>query len=105
MNDPNDSTGTGDGPLLSSKFLELCAKVRNSDPSVLPEPGQPLRISRLSEKEVMELADALLEKHQCHKPILGDVKSYEKLCRSNGQVRAYQQVLTTHLLGQTFDDR
>jgi Leucine-rich repeat (LRR) protein len=61
MNDPNDSAGTGDGPPLSSKFHDFCAKVRNSDPSVLPEPGQPLRLSHLSEEENMELADALME--------------------------------------------
>jgi Ran GTPase-activating protein (RanGAP) involved in mRNA processing and transport len=46
---------------LSSTFLEFCAKVRNSDPSTLPEPGEPLIILPLSEKEVIELADALLE--------------------------------------------
>jgi hypothetical protein len=42
-------------------FLEFCAKVRNNDPSILPEPGQPLRIRRLSQKAGIELADALLE--------------------------------------------
>jgi Ran GTPase-activating protein (RanGAP) involved in mRNA processing and transport len=43
------------------KFLAFCAKVRNSDPSILPEPGQPLRIRNLSENDATELADALLE--------------------------------------------
>jgi Leucine-rich repeat (LRR) protein len=71
MNDPNDSTGTVDGPPLSSNFLEFCAKVRNSDPSVLPEHGQPLRISHLREKEVIELADALLENTNATNLFLG----------------------------------
>jgi hypothetical protein len=63
MSDPNDSRGTiNDGrPLLSLTFLEVCAKVRKDDPSILPEPGEPLRIRDLSEKEDIELADALLE--------------------------------------------
>jgi hypothetical protein len=56
MNDPNDSTGT-----LPSKFLKFCVKVRNNDPSILPAPGQPFRIRRLSEKGHVKLADALLE--------------------------------------------
>jgi hypothetical protein len=50
--------------LLSSAFLEFCVKVRNNDPSILPELGddEPLRIRHdLSEKEGIELADALLE--------------------------------------------
>jgi hypothetical protein len=58
MSDPNDSTGTVS---LSSTFREFCRNVRNNDPSILPEPGEPLRIANLSEKEDMELADALLE--------------------------------------------
>jgi hypothetical protein len=61
MSDPNDSTSTGDGVSLSLTFLELCAKVRNGDASVLPAPGQPFRIRHLREKEHMEIADALLE--------------------------------------------
>jgi hypothetical protein len=63
MSDPNDSTSTGDGDSvpLSSIFLEFCAKVRNNDPSILPEPGDPLRIRHLAENEQLELADALLE--------------------------------------------
>jgi Ran GTPase-activating protein (RanGAP) involved in mRNA processing and transport len=61
MSDPNDSTGTGDGVPLSSTFLEFCAKVRNNDCSIPPEPGQPFRVRYLSEKEDMELADALLK--------------------------------------------
>jgi Ran GTPase-activating protein (RanGAP) involved in mRNA processing and transport len=57
------STGTIDDgrALLSPTFLEFCAKVRNNDPSILPELGKPFRIRRLSEREYMELADALLE--------------------------------------------
>jgi Ran GTPase-activating protein (RanGAP) involved in mRNA processing and transport len=46
---------------LSSPFRKFCAQVRNNDPSILPKPGQPLRIRTLSEKEDMELADALTE--------------------------------------------
>jgi hypothetical protein len=61
MSDPNDSTSTGDGVPLSSTFLEFCGKVRKDDPSILPEPGQPIRTRNLSEKEHIELADALLE--------------------------------------------
>jgi hypothetical protein len=59
----NDSAGTIDDgrASLSSTFLEFCVKVRNNDPSVLPAPGQPLRIRNMREKEHMELADALLE--------------------------------------------
>jgi hypothetical protein len=58
MSDPNDSTSIA---LLSSTFLECCAQVRNSDPSILPLPGHSFMIRRLSEKEDIELADALLE--------------------------------------------
>jgi Leucine-rich repeat (LRR) protein len=61
MSDLIDSTSTGDGVSLSSVFLDVCAKVRKNDPSILPEPGEPLRILHLTEKEDMELADALLE--------------------------------------------
>jgi hypothetical protein len=61
MSDPNDSTSTGHGLPFSSAFLEFCAKVRNNDLSILPEPGEPLQIRQLSEKEGLELADALLE--------------------------------------------
>jgi hypothetical protein len=60
--DPNDSASTDDGgPLLSSMFLEFCAKVRQDDPSILPAAGDPLIIRALSETEDMKLADALLE--------------------------------------------
>jgi hypothetical protein len=61
MSDPNDSTSTDDSVSLSSTFLESCAKVRKDDPSILPEPGEPLRIGNLSEKEHIEVAGALLE--------------------------------------------
>jgi Ran GTPase-activating protein 1 len=65
MSDPNDSTSqvrsNGDGVSLSSSFLEFCAKVRNNDPSILPEAGKPFAIRDLSEREGIELADALLE--------------------------------------------
>jgi Ran GTPase-activating protein (RanGAP) involved in mRNA processing and transport len=47
---------------LSLPFLKFCAQVRNNDPSILPEPGQPFKIRHsLSEKEGIKLADALLE--------------------------------------------
>jgi Ran GTPase-activating protein (RanGAP) involved in mRNA processing and transport len=65
MSVSNDSTLTGaidDGrALLSSTFLEFCVNVRKDDPSVLPQFGKPFMIRRLSEREHMELADALLE--------------------------------------------
>jgi Ran GTPase-activating protein (RanGAP) involved in mRNA processing and transport len=61
MSDPNDSTSTDDRDTLSSTFLEFCVKVRKDDPSILPNLGLPFNIRRLSEKEEMELADALLE--------------------------------------------
>jgi Ran GTPase-activating protein (RanGAP) involved in mRNA processing and transport len=61
MSDPNDSTSTDDSVSLSSTFLESCAKVRNNDPSILPEPGEPFKIRLLCERAGLELADALLE--------------------------------------------
>jgi hypothetical protein len=67
MSVSNDSTVLStveDGrPLLSSAFLDFCVKVRNNDPSILPEFGDddPFRIDHLSENEGMELVDALLE--------------------------------------------
>jgi hypothetical protein len=42
-------------------FLDFCAKVRRDDPLILPAPGEPIRIGSLSEKEDIELGDALLE--------------------------------------------
>jgi hypothetical protein len=64
----NDSTLTGtiddSTAVLSSIFLEFCVKVRNDDPSILPEPGKPFKILHMSEKEDMELADALLENNR-----------------------------------------
>jgi Leucine-rich repeat (LRR) protein len=65
MSVSNDSTGIStidDGrALLSSSFLDFCAKVRNNDPSILPAPGESFKIRRLCEREGIELADALLE--------------------------------------------
>jgi Ran GTPase-activating protein (RanGAP) involved in mRNA processing and transport len=61
MSDPNDSTSADDSDSLSSTFLEFCAKVRNNDPSILPNLGKPLRIRPLSEREGVELSDALME--------------------------------------------
>jgi Ran GTPase-activating protein (RanGAP) involved in mRNA processing and transport len=57
----NDSASTYDGVPLLPKFLEFCEKVRNNDPSILPGLSVPFRIRDLSEKEHIELADALLE--------------------------------------------
>ncbi len=56
-----DSMSTGDGVPFSSAFLEFCVKVRKNDPSILPEVGKPFNILQLSEKQGIELADALLE--------------------------------------------
>jgi Ran GTPase-activating protein (RanGAP) involved in mRNA processing and transport len=65
MSVSNDSTAlsTLDNgrAVLSSTFLEFCVKVRNNDPSILPESGKPFKIRCLSEREHVELADALLE--------------------------------------------
>jgi hypothetical protein len=61
MSDSNDSTSAGDCVSLSPEFLEFCAKVRNNDRSILPEPGEPLSIKSLSVKKGIELADALLK--------------------------------------------
>jgi hypothetical protein len=63
MSNPNYSTSTDDGVPRLTKFQEFCAKVRNSHPSILPDLGEPLRIGhrRLTEKEDIELADALLQ--------------------------------------------
>ena len=63
MSTSNDSTITidNDKALFSSEFLEFCDKVRNDDPSVLLELGEHFRSNELSEKEDIELADALLE--------------------------------------------
>jgi Ran GTPase-activating protein (RanGAP) involved in mRNA processing and transport len=61
----NDSTSTGTidvgRALLSSAFLDVCSKVRNNDPSILPEVGEPFKIRHMAEREFLELADALLE--------------------------------------------
>jgi hypothetical protein len=52
MSVSNDSTLTGtidDGrALLSSTFLEFCAKVRKDDPTVMPELSKPFKIRHLS---------------------------------------------------------
>jgi Ran GTPase-activating protein (RanGAP) involved in mRNA processing and transport len=67
MSVSNDSTvlrSIDDGRAsLSSQFLNFCVKLRNNDTSILPElgKGKPFNIRHLSEKEDMELADALLE--------------------------------------------
>jgi hypothetical protein len=74
MSGRNDSASTGDGFSLSSTFLEFCAKVRKDDPSNLPELGQPFQIRDLSEKEDMEVADALLENNSVTYPESGVAK-------------------------------
>jgi hypothetical protein len=65
MSVSNDSTLTGtidDGRAsLSSSFLDFCNKVRKNDLSILPAFGNHFRIRYLSEREHMEIADALLE--------------------------------------------
>jgi hypothetical protein len=68
MSVSNDSTLlnrtiAGRRAFLSSTFLEFCDKVRNNDPSILPEfgEGKPFKIRSLSEGESIELSDALLE--------------------------------------------
>jgi hypothetical protein len=63
MSDPNDSARIANGVLLASaSFLKFCANVRNSDLSILSDPGEPFRIRNLlSEKQDIELAGALLE--------------------------------------------
>jgi hypothetical protein len=61
MSDSYNSTSISDGVSLSSRVLEFCGKVRNNDLSILPRDGEPFKIHRLSDKEGMELADALLE--------------------------------------------
>jgi hypothetical protein len=102
MSDPNDSTLTGtsnDGKaLLSSAFLEFCAKVRTNDPSILPEPGQPFMIRQSSQKELIELADALLENTSVTYLKLETRQYMKSSAGGNGQVRAYQQALATYSL-------
>jgi hypothetical protein len=58
MSDPNDSTNTDDGVPLSSTFLEFCGKVRNKDRSILPEPGEPIKIRHMCERQGIKLYDA-----------------------------------------------
>jgi hypothetical protein len=73
----NDSTSTNDDAPLLPKFLEFCEKVRNNDPSILPEPSEPFQIRDLSEKEVIELADALMENKNVTSLVL-DAAKYTK---------------------------
>jgi hypothetical protein len=42
-------------------FNDFCVKVRNNDPSIMPEVGEPFAIEHLGEKQYVDLADALLE--------------------------------------------
>jgi Ran GTPase-activating protein (RanGAP) involved in mRNA processing and transport len=67
MSDSDDSTETSTSTSTSAidaTFLEFCANVRNSDLTIMPEPGQPFKIDRRSDKEDLELADALLENNR-----------------------------------------
>jgi hypothetical protein len=56
MSVSNDSPSTGtiddSRALLTSIFLEFCVKVRNNDPSILPEYGKSFKIRQLSEEKV-----------------------------------------------------
>jgi hypothetical protein len=54
-------------PYFRRRFSSL-RQGRNGDPSILPEPGRYFYIRRLSEKEDIELADALPGKHKCDLP-------------------------------------
>jgi hypothetical protein len=86
MSDPNESTSTDNGVPLSSSFLEFCAKVRNNHPSIQSEPDRPFKIRPyLSEKEGMELADALLENTSVTYLELG-TKTYTK-CSAEAMAR------------------
>jgi Leucine-rich repeat (LRR) protein len=78
MSDPNDTTSTGDGVPLSSTFLEVCAKVRNNDPSILPESGMSFNILDMREAEYIKLADALLENTNVTHLGLGTANNYTK---------------------------
>ena len=75
MSVSNDSISTGtfddSRALLTSKFLDFCVKVRNNDPSILPELGKSFKFRELSEEKDIELSNALLE-NQCHAPRIGD---------------------------------
>jgi hypothetical protein len=62
----------------SSEFLEFCVKVRNNDPSILPELGKPFQIRYLYEKEDLELADALLENTSVTYLELMDIDTFTK---------------------------
>jgi Ran GTPase-activating protein (RanGAP) involved in mRNA processing and transport len=95
MSVSNNSAGiiSDDIALLSSAFLEFCNKVRTDDPSILPEPDQPLRIRRLSEKEDIELADAFLENTNVTYLELGT----EKYTKSSAEAMATYIRTSKHL--------
>jgi hypothetical protein len=80
MSVSSDCMGTidGDGVSLSSTFLRFCAKVRNNDPSILPELDEPFRVRSLSEEEDLKLADALLENTSVTYLKLMDIDNYTK---------------------------
>jgi hypothetical protein len=76
--------------------------VRNNDPSILPEHGEPLRILDLSENEGLELAGCSPGK-QCVTYLKLNNENYTKVYAEHGQVRAKQPVLATRygLIGFT----
>jgi hypothetical protein len=47
--------------IFSSTHADFYGKVRNDDPSILPEAGKPFNFRRMDEGEGIELFDALLE--------------------------------------------
>jgi dihydroorotase-like cyclic amidohydrolase len=99
MSDPNDSTSAiaDDRALLSSRTLEFCAKVRKNDPSILPVLGQPVRICHVSEKDDMELADALLENTNVTYLELLTAKYTNRSAEAMAKyVRTSKQTLATH---------
>jgi hypothetical protein len=59
---PTELSSINNGTALhSSAIIAFCGKMRNNDPSILPEVGRPFKIHLLGEREGVELADALLE--------------------------------------------
>jgi hypothetical protein len=105
LSNDNDSTVTIDNgrALLSSTFLELCVKVRNSYPSILPAPGEPFKLRRMCEREGIELSNALLGNNSATYLHLETV--YESSAEAMAKFNAYQQVFATHSLEPRLDDR
>jgi hypothetical protein len=74
------STGAVDNgrATLSPSFLDFCAKVRNNHPSILPPPGKPFKIYEFSDREHIELADALLDNNSVTYLKLIDIDTFTK---------------------------